>query len=198
MALPLLAPALITGGSALAGSVLQYFGNKKSAKDQMRFQESMSSTAYQRAMADMKSAGLNPMLAYQQGGATSPAGAGYSTPDVGSAVGAGVSTALESRRLAADLKKIDQDIATSKSVQNYNNALAIQTAFSAKGIEMGLSRKGLESGAWRSVTDMLKGMGSYVDKLIEEITTVPDSRSRPEKEEGAAFSQKDRKWKVIK
>lgn len=37
-----------------------------------KFSRKMSNTAYERAMRDMKRSGLNPILAYQQGGASTP------------------------------------------------------------------------------------------------------------------------------
>lgn len=46
--------------------------NAQEAQKARDFEEHMSSTAYQRAMADMQVAGLNPVLAFQQGGASTP------------------------------------------------------------------------------------------------------------------------------
>lgn len=48
--------------------------NSAEALANREWQEHMSSTAYQRAVEDMKKAGLNPILAFANGGASTPGG----------------------------------------------------------------------------------------------------------------------------
>lgn len=86
---------------------------RESARDQMMFQERMSSTAYQRAMSDMKDAGLNPIYAFNQGGASTPPGASASGASAGgatavmqNAIGAAISTALEARRAHVEIQNM--------------------------------------------------------------------------------------------
>lgn len=84
------------------------------AREQMQFQERMSSTAHQREVADLKAAGLNPILSANSGAST-PMGAQTSVDPVPSVKTAVVSGAKDMMRLGADLKE-------SSSRSNLNEA----------------------------------------------------------------------------
>jgi len=114
--------ALIAAGvSAAAGYLGQQSSNNASqdaANQQMAFQQQNSNTSYQRAVKDMEAAGLNPMLAYSQGGASVPIGAMPSS--FGNKWQAGINSALDSQkwRLANQEEKIK------KPLEKASNAIA--------------------------------------------------------------------------
>ncbi len=114
-------------GSAI-GSIGSFFGkreqnraNKEIARRQMDFQERLSNSAYQRSMADMRKAGLNPILSYKQGGASTPAGAGIPAVDE---IGPAVSSAQHTMRLASDIKLQSAQGKQSQATTEAQKALA--------------------------------------------------------------------------
>lgn len=102
--------------------------NAQQAQMNRDFQERMSNTAYQRGMADMKTAGLNPILAYQKGGASSPSGAQAAMQPFeikGNPAADAVNTGLALRRSSqelANMKATEQNIITDTAMKEASAA----------------------------------------------------------------------------
>jgi hypothetical protein len=75
-------PVLLAAGASFLGGIMQRRDNRAASAAQMAFQERMSNTSFQRGMEDMRKAGLNPILSYQRGGASTPVGAQMPAPNV--------------------------------------------------------------------------------------------------------------------
>lgn len=135
----------ITGHSAASAASDQNRMNYEMAQNQMDFQreqqsvahafsaqqvaeqrewsEKMSNTAYQRGVKDMQSAGLNPMLAYHQGGATTPSSSAPSGVSGGQGARAemnapgiaAINTALAAAKTRAEVQKLDAETLVAKA-----------------------------------------------------------------------------------
>lgn len=107
--------AAVAGLASALGNIFSSRSNAKSVDSANRFNERMSSTAWQRGVEDMRMAGLNPMLAYSQGPASSPSGlASSSNFDIGGAVNSAVSYV----RTKKELELMDQNIKNAKWMED--------------------------------------------------------------------------------
>lgn len=164
--------------AAGASSAASYFGqkdankaNRSIAREQMAFQERMSSTAHQREVADLRAAGLNPILSAGGGGASAPPGA---SAVMQSELEGAASTAGSYARLKEDLKAIRQGVKESKSRTELQKAQAFAAEKTAERESASAAMTRLQMVPLSMQTDFLNKNPWFVpmQKYLETFGTV--------------------------
>lgn len=108
--------AAILGGAALesVGSAISSAFNIGEARRNRKWQEKMSNTAHQREVADLRAAGLNPILSANKGAVTPSGSVGEAENPL-----AGIGRGIGAR---ARFNEIEKPLAQSSSAKNYADA----------------------------------------------------------------------------
>lgn len=105
--------------------------NVAAAREQMAFQERMSSTAHQREVQDLRNAGLNPVLSANSGAST-PVGASPDIQNEAPNYSKGLATALQIRQMQKDFQEADSRIAMNQGYKDLAEAQKQRELASAK------------------------------------------------------------------
>lgn len=128
--------AALGAGASILGTMLQNSQAEAAAAKQMAFQKETLQHSYQWGMEDMKKAGLNPILAYKQGGAGSAGGSSYTPGNIGTSAVSGATTsqssALATTAQKSQLENMAADTALKHSQDKTQGALEIQALATAQ------------------------------------------------------------------
>lgn len=130
------APGIAAGVAGLIGGERANQANARAVNAQVAFQREMSNSQHQRQVADLKKAGLNPILS-ANGGASVPQGA---APQITDSVGSGLASAAEGVRLGMEAKSQKLQNDNLKSTNALINAQTAKTATEAKVLGKGIPK----------------------------------------------------------
>lgn len=140
----------------LAGTLL---GNQQSiheASENRIFQRDMSSTAHQRQVADLRAAGLNPILSAGGGGASTPGGAQGSIADLGANISKGMESAIAIKQQKKGFEQIDAGIGNTNADTKNKTEQTAQIAEQTKLLQEQQKQVSVDIQKQRMQNDILK------------------------------------------
>lgn len=148
--------------------------NSAEALANREWQEHMSSTAYQRAVEDMKKAGINPILAFANGGASTPGGSAGTIS--GASMGLASSSALGVSRSGGFVPNAYESSSWSKS-DWYNAAQSWQQMLS----NTHMSPYGLQ----KALTEIGNDTSKAIDKNVPKKSDKKSNYQAPQDKTGS-------------
>lgn len=97
---------------AVLGGLASAYGQYRSNKETRNYATKMSGTAHQRQMADLKAAGINPILAGRLGGASTPS---YQAGNIGAAGVSGYGQVSSAKQAQAQTEQVKAQTGLTKA-----------------------------------------------------------------------------------
>ena len=158
--------------------------NKKQialSREQMDFQRDMSNTAYQRAMADMRAAGINPIMVSKVGGATTPTGAQPpSLKDPAQSAFQAVNSASVVRQNLANTRLLEQE-ANYYDQKGYPKSVGTQAPLNIFLSEYLHKHPKEKDALFKKITSMITSMDPMQVKLLPKLGNIlqPSGEQEP-------------------